>query len=59
MTKKEMVYNIISSTTYTGLNQSEVDRKINKTDKAYIERAYQCFLQNPENANGIAMLILR
>lgn len=59
MTKKEMVYEIISNTNYIGLNQSDVDKKINKVDKAYIERAYNCFLNEPENANAITMLILR
>lgn len=59
MTKKDMVYEIISNTDFIGLDQTYVDKKINKLDKAYIERAYNCFLENPENAKGITMLLLR
>lgn len=50
MTKKEMVYEIISYTNLVGLNQTELDKDINRIKKARIESIYNEFVKDREHA---------
>ena len=50
MTKKEMLYNIISDTNLSGLNESDVAQIISKTKKPELERIYNAYINDTENA---------
>lgn len=50
MTKKEMVYEIVSNTRLCGLNEYELNKDINKISKNRIESVYNEFLKDKDNA---------
>lgn len=50
MTKKEMVYEIISNTRICGLNERDVKQMVNKNSKDYIEKIYNEFKKDKEHA---------
>lgn len=52
MTKREMVYEIISNTRLfkNGLNEYELNKDINKISKNRIENVYNEFLKDKDNA---------
>lgn len=51
MTKKEMVYEMISYTKFKGLNQTEIDKIISKTSKKRIKEVYSFFTNNRDKAH--------
>lgn len=51
MTKKEMVYEILSNTNLSGINERELNKNILKIKKSTIEDIYELFKQNPDKAN--------
>lgn len=51
MTKKEMVYEILSYTTYNGLSERKVLAKINRLKKERVELVYNQFVKDREHAN--------
>lgn len=51
MTKKEMVYEILSNTNLTGINEKELNKSILKIKKSTIEDIYKLFKENPNKAN--------
>jgi len=50
MTKKEMVYEIISHTNICGMSQRKADALIAKLKKARVEEVYEAFLKDKEHA---------
>ena len=50
MTKKEMLYDIISNTNLCGLNENDVQNIINKTHKSEMEKIYNSFVNDKEHA---------
>lgn len=50
MTKKEMLYEIISNTKLSGLNERDVQAIISKTSKGRMEEVYSHFASDKENA---------
>lgn len=51
MTKKEMVYEILSNTNLSAINERELNKNILKIKKSTIEDIYKLFKQNPDKAN--------
>lgn len=50
MTKKEMVYEIISNTKLSGLSERDVKAIINKNSKSRITEVYNQFINDTEHA---------
>ena len=51
MTKKDMVYEILSNTGWSSVNQYEIDKLIAKVKKARVEEVYKFFKENPTKAS--------
>lgn len=50
MTKKEMMYEIISNTKLSGLNENNVSRTLAKLKKSRVEEVYNVFVNDKEHA---------
>ena len=51
MTKTEMIYEMISNTNWSGVNQREIDKMISKIKKSRVEQVYKFFKENPNKAS--------
>ena len=51
MTKKAMVYEILSNTNLSGINEIQLNKEILKMKKSNIEYIYKLFKENPDKAN--------
>lgn len=51
MTKKEMIYEMISNTNLSGINQREIDNMISKIKKSRVEEVYKFFKENPTKSS--------
>lgn len=50
LTKKEMVYQILSNTKWSGVDERYINRIINVNTKKRVEEVYRFFLENPTKA---------
>ena len=50
MTKKEMMYEIISNTKLSGLNENNILRTLAKLKKSRVEEVYNVFVNDKEHA---------
>ena len=51
MTKKEMIYEMVSNTNWSNVNQNEVDKLVAKSKKVRVEEVYKFFKENPTKAS--------
>ena len=57
MTKAEMVYEIISNTTFSGINEKHAQRLVRRNSKQRIEEVYNAFVEDKGNANAYYWLL--
>ena len=57
MTKGEMVYEIISNTTFSGLNERDVQSLVRRNSKSRVEEVYAAFTKDKEHASAYYWLL--